>query len=258
MNVLVIQENGRHESNKDFRECFCLQRAFFKNGIACDIWGLGHPNYLEGVDFDSYNLILNLENYDDEANSWLPDLSQVNNKKFLWSIDAHIRGAHTFENIFDAGNYDLLLHSTKDFITSRHHRWFPNCFDDTLIKPDELIDKQHFLGFCGNIVNRGDMLDFLEMNTGLKKDIFVLGEDMVKAINSYDIHFNYNVSNDINYRNFETIGCRTVLLTDFNEHYEELGFVNSENCIFYNDFSQIPNILELILITIQKLFGDTN
>ena len=82
------------------------------------------------------------------------------------------------------------------------------------------------------------------MNTGLKKDIFVLGEDMVKAINSYDIHFNYNVSNDINYRNFETIGCRTVLLTDFNEQYEELGFVNSENCIFYNDFSQIPNILE--------------
>ena len=44
MNVLLIQENGRHEENRGFRECFCLQRAFKFNRNSCDVWGLGHTN----------------------------------------------------------------------------------------------------------------------------------------------------------------------------------------------------------------------
>ena len=66
MKTLVIQSNGEHEENRNFRECFSLKRAFEKNKIDCDIWGLGHPNYKEGaeVDFNAYDLIINLENYD--------------------------------------------------------------------------------------------------------------------------------------------------------------------------------------------------
>ena len=66
---------------------------------------------------------------------------------------------------------------------------------------------------------------------------------MVKAINSYSIHFNHNISNDINYRTFETIGCKTALLTNYNRSLEELGFVNSENCILYDDPTKIPSVL---------------
>ena len=68
---------------------------------------------------------------------------------------------------------------------------------------------------------------------------------MVEAINSYDIHFNLNISNDINYRSFETLGCRTALCTNMNQAYEELGFVNGENCILYNDVRDIPSLLDL-------------
>ena len=64
MNVLIIQENGRHDGNRNFRECFCAQRAFIHHGHAATVWGLGHSNYEERPDYQSYDLIINLENYE--------------------------------------------------------------------------------------------------------------------------------------------------------------------------------------------------
>jgi spore maturation protein CgeB len=77
----------------------------------------------------------------------------------------------------------------------------------------------------------------------MKQDIFVIGESMVKSINEYRIHFNKNMLNDINYRNFETIGTGTVLLTSNNPNYESLGFIDGENCLIYNDIGDIRRIL---------------
>jgi spore maturation protein CgeB len=77
----------------------------------------------------------------------------------------------------------------------------------------------------------------------MKQDIFVIGESMVRSINEYRIHFNKNMLNDINYRNFETIGTGTVLLTSNNSNYESLGFISGENCLIYNDIEDIRRIL---------------
>ena len=63
MKVLIIQENGRHKENKNFRECFCLQRSFEKLNHNADVWGLGHNNYNETPNYESYDLIIKLENY---------------------------------------------------------------------------------------------------------------------------------------------------------------------------------------------------
>ena len=72
-----------------------------------------------------------------------------------------------------------------------------------------------------------------------KLDEFVIGEEMVKAINSYKIHFNANISIDINYRNFETMGCRTCLLTSYNQHYENLGMIDGQNCLVYKNADEM-------------------
>lgn len=232
MKVLVIQENGRHDENRHFRECFSLQRAFIELGHDCDVWGLGHLTYLSPPDFNSYDLIFNLENYTEK---WLPDLSKTTNPmKVMWSIDAHVRGEEVFEDIFQKSNYDYLLHSTLDFVKDKHHIWFPNAYDDSLIKPLD-IEKTIDFGFCGNYVNREDLLLMLKDVYGFCLDIFVIGDSMVEAINSYKCHFNLNISNDINYRSFETMGCKTLLLTNANHQYDKLGFVDSENCIIYNN-----------------------
>ena len=138
MKILIIQENGRHDKNRNYRECFALQRAFLKLNLNCDVWGLGHSNFNTNIDFQSYDLIINLENY---GNGWEPNLNSINTKKILWSIDSHVRGEQPFITEFQRGGYNLLLHSTKDYVNENYKIWFPNAYDDTLIKPLEVEKK---------------------------------------------------------------------------------------------------------------------
>ena len=240
MKILIIQENGRHEENKHFRECFCMQRSLQKLGHQAEIWGLGHENYIEQPEWNTYDLILNFENYD--TTGWSPDLSQTQGpKKFLWSIDAHCVGLSPFLNTYHKGKYDLILQSTEDFVDDSSV-WFPNCYDQTLIKPSH--PKTHFLGFCGSLLNREPILNFLSEKYGLKKDIWKLGKDMVQTISSYKIHFNRNLANDINYRSFETLGCHTLLLTNYNPQYEKLGFIDGKNCLIYKNIEELCQKIE--------------
>lgn len=236
MKILLIQENGRHEKNKNFRECFCLQRGFIGLNQECDVWGLGHDNFKDELDYNSYDLIINLENYDDKG--WIPDLSKIDTKKFLWSVDAHVRGEKVYLKEFNRGNYDILLHSTKDYVNERYKVWFPNAFDDTLISPRE-IDKKCDVGFCGSLLNRSQFINLLSNEFNFIYDNFIIGDDMVTAINSYKIHWNHNLSNDINYRNFETIGCGIPLVTNYNYQYEELGFIDGVNSILYKNTEEM-------------------
>ena len=103
MKIIIIQENGRHDANRNFRECFSLQRAFKKLNHECDVWGLGHDNFDMIPDWNSYDLIFNIENYD--TTGWVPSFkSTTKPKKAVWSIDAHCRGEEIFENTFKEGN----------------------------------------------------------------------------------------------------------------------------------------------------------
>jgi len=81
----------------------------------------------------------------------------------------------------------------------------------------------------------------------MKFDQMVIGKDMVRAINSYKVHWNANMSVDVNYRNFETMGCSTCLLTSAHRDYDELGFVNQENCLIYSNASELHNYLKVAI-----------
>lgn len=223
MKILIIQENGHHDANRNFRECFCLQRAFQYHGIEAHVWGKLHNNYDSTPEWDSYDLIFAIENWD-----WIPDLSNVKAKKFLWAIDAHCKGVEVYNRLADKNNFDMVLHASPNLGT-----WLPNCYDDTIIKPLN-IEKIHDIGFCGNVANRQGQIDIMKASfPNFKFDNFVIGDAMVKAINSYKIHWNANISFDINYRNFETMGCATTLLTSNHNYYEFLGFKDCVNCITY-------------------------
>ena len=247
MKILLIQENGRHKENREFRECFSLQKSFNKLGHEATVWGLGHDNFNETPLWEEYDWIINLENYD---SGWVPSLSNVKLPiKFLWSIDAHFRGEEVYEEAFKKGKYTYMLHSAQHLVKKDYHIWFPNCFDDNLIKPLN-IDKKYNFGFCGNYVNRAQILNWLRETQQLHLDIFVIGESMVKSINSYSCHFNYNMdfkkSPAINYRNFETIGCGTLLLTSQSSEYEKLGFKDGVNCFIYNSIDEIVEKMNYI------------
>jgi hypothetical protein len=243
MKILLIQENGRHDENRNFRECFCLQRAFIKLNIECDVWGLGHNNFNQSIDFNEYDLIINLENY---GNGWEPNLKSVKSKKFLWSIDSHFRGEKVFIDEFNRGNYNLLLHSTKDYVDQPFKIWFPNAYDDTLIFPMD-VKKRCDVGFCGSLLNRQNYINLLKNKYNFIYDNFVIGNKMVESINSYKIHWNKNVLNDINYRSFETIGCGIPLVTNYNYQYELLGFKHNHNVMMYNNEEEMIKYIDLLL-----------
>jgi hypothetical protein len=244
MKVLIIQENGRHDKNRHLRECFSLQRSFTILGHEAIVWGLGHPNFNEKITFKDFDLIINLENYDEIG--WVPDLSNIKTKKLLWSIDAHVRGEHFYNTEFERGGYDLLLHSTKDYVNSNKKLWFPNCFDDNFVKPMD-VEKTSDVGFCGSLLNRSEYIKILSENFNFRFDNFVIGDDMIKSINSYRIHWNKNISNDINYRSFETIGCGIPLVTNYNYQYEELGFVDGFNVMLYRNMDEMVRKIQSLL-----------
>jgi hypothetical protein len=243
MKILIIQENGRHEKNRDFRECFNLQRALNKIGVDTVVWGLGHENFSQPFDVisEDKDVIILLENY--EINNWVPDLSKISKLKIFWSIDSHCI-PHIHQNTVEKHGINIVLHAVfghEKYFNKFKTYWFPNAYPNDLIKPIPNVDKIWDVGFCGNLNNRTTYLNIISKNFNLKKDIFVIGNEMVKVINEYKIHFNRNLSDDINYRTFETLGCKTFLLTNKTPGLEYL-FDIDQNIITYDDKNLIEKI----------------
>ena len=250
MNFLIIQESGRHQKNREFRESLNLNRSLNRlNGIESKVWGLNYDNFTENFDdLEKWSdVIIILENYTSE---WLPDNKIKNSKKIklFWSIDSHcILDQHI--QMCKTLNIDILLNSTESYIHNfknvvKKSYWFPNAYPSDLIFPLN-IQKTIDIGFCGNLNNRTDYINFLD-KYNIKKDIFVIGDDMVKSINEYKIHFNRNISNDINYRTFETTGCGTLLLTNYTPNLEQLFKINEE-IIVYDNIYDLDDKVQFLL-----------
>lgn len=247
MKILIIQENGRHLENREFRECFNLQRALLRKNIDTIVWGLGHDNFNTPFQqiIKDIDVIILLENY--ESNGWLPDLSNINKLKIFWSIDSHMVLMNHITTVVK-NKIDIVLNaieSHQNYFKTSKTFYFTNAYPSDLISPIDGVDKNIFLGFCGSLLNRSEILDKLENNFGLKKDIWKLGNEMVKTINGYKIHFNKTLSNDINYRIFETMGCNTLMLTNSTENINTF-FNDMENIVIYNNETELFEKLNVL------------
>lgn len=235
---LIIQSDGEHKGqdgwtpNFYLRECYAIQHALSVNGIDADIWGKRHNNFDETPDFNKYDVLFILEQYEMD---WLPDLSTLKPTKLQWCIDLHCHSG--YEAI--TPHVDIVLHSTKALISpykqkfpGKKHIWFPNGVDSRFFHRQKYEPKITDLMFVGSRnPNRNETIETLE-KFGMKC-FFATGQDMINLINSAKIHFNKNISCDVNYRNFETIGIGTCLLTNESEEIKELGFIDGVNCLFY-------------------------
>jgi hypothetical protein len=238
MKLLIIQEAGRHEKNKNFRESLNLSRSLIKLDQETKIWGIGYPEFTTKFsELEKWcDVIILVENYNFD---WIPfsEIRDSKKLKIFWSIDSHcVLNLH--QNICRELRINILLNSTKTYLKyfekiSDKSIWFPNSYPDDLIQPLN-IQKTIDVGFCGSYRPEIELLN----RFNIKKDIFVIGDDMVNAINSYKIHFNKNISIDINYRTFETLGCQTFLLTNKSPDLEELFDIGNE-IIVYNDYNDL-------------------
>ena len=247
MKIVIIQEAGRHEKNKNFRESLSLHRALSKiDGVESKVWGVNYPDFSTPFsEIEKWaDVIFIIENY---TSGWMPleEISRSKKLKIFWSIDSHYDGVvnqHSY--LCDILNIDILLNSSEQYIKCfnvKKSYWFPNAYPDELIYPMD-IKKTFDLGFCGNDRPEIHYLD----KFNIKKDLFVLGDDMVKAINSYKIHFNKNIRDDINYRTFETCGCKTFLLTNYSPNLEKLFDIGKE-LITYNNLSEVDDLVKYYL-----------
>lgn len=250
MNIVIIQEAGRHDKNKYFREALNLHRSLSKiDGVESKVWGLNYPDFdTQFSEIEEWSdVIFVIENY---TSTWLPvkEISESKKLKIFWSIDSHcVLQQHQY--LCQLLKIDILLNSTESYIPNynglvKKSYWFPNAYPDDLMKPLD-IDKTIDIGFCGNVLNRGHIIDSLD-KYDIRKDIFVIGDDMVNAINSYKIHLNCNISNDINYRTFETCGCKTMLLTNYTPGLERLFDIGKE-IVVYTSIEDLDNKVKYYL-----------
>lgn len=247
MRIVIIQEAGRHEKNKKFRESLNLHRSLSKiDGVESKVWGLNYPDFpIPFYEIEKWaDVIFLIENY---TSSWLPisEISKSKKLKIFWSIDSHYDGmTNQHSYLCQILNIDILLNSSEQYIkyfNTNINYWFPNAYPDDIIHRLD-IEKTVNVGFCGNDRPEIHYLD----KFGIKKDLFVLGDDMVKSINSYKIHFNKNIRDDINYRTFETCGCGTFLLTNYTHNLEKLFEIGKE-LVTYNSLFEIDEIIKYYL-----------
>jgi hypothetical protein len=256
MKLLLIQERGRHEKNRNFRECENFKRSFQRLGVECEIWGLGYDNY--NVSFSEIvkdkDIIFSIENYD---SGWTPDLSQYSDKlKIFWSVDSHCALPSHLKTVIK-NKFNIVLNSIEAhqeyFKNYSKTFYFPNAYPNDLIYPKEHIEKKYDVGFCGSVISdRQIWLDFLSKHFNIKKDIFVIGEEMVDAICSYKLAFNKTLADDINYRVFETLGCKTALITNKPPGIEKF-FIDDKHIIYYSNPDELKEKILYYLNNQEKL-----
>ena len=251
MKILIIQEKGRHPANWIFREAQNLKRSFERLGHDCVVWGLGYANFsipFEMISEDC-NAVLLMENYD--GTGWLPDLAKCNKLKLFWSIDSHCVLEHHLSYCKRFG-INILLNATEGYLPRfkglvDRMEWFPNCYPHDLIYLHPNTQRKYNMGFVGNYCNRKPWIDELVSRVGMKAVIFqteqglnydAIGVNMVRWMNSFKSCFNRNLADDINYRTFESIGCKTLLFTNQTPGLGDL-FDIERHLVVYKDFDDL-------------------
>lgn len=250
MKWLVIQSDGEHkgqdgwEPNWMMRECYAIQTALNVFGDKAETWGLRHANYATPPDIYSYDGIFTIENYE---LGWLPDVSKCwRALRVYWLIDAHWQPVETFASVIP--QYDVVLHSTRSFIEpyrqrfpNQKHLYFPNGVDDRFFDQSRYDTRPHsrniiFIG--GKAAPRAEAIDRMVKDCGMVYAYGVTGMAYIRAVLNAKIQFNKGLNGDINYRNWETVGLGTCLLTEYDPEMEALGFKHDVNCLFYRTLDE--------------------
>lgn len=237
MNILIFQSQHSDPEINKYRESQNFRRAFNRRGCHAEV-------YTPETKIADFDVFLVLENY--EFNQ-VPDLSAYPQKKLLWVIDSH-KNAPELNKFIERNKIGTTLVAFKNHLNLFPNPvWFPPAAPADLCMPLKKWDKKYGIGFCGSRGNRGTELDWLTQTVNLKQDIFVLGDAMVRAINSYRIHFNKNETPDVlAFRTMETLACGTMLLTDESGNVEDL-FENHEHLVVYKTMEKAEEYIKYYL-----------
>ena len=254
-NILIVQERGRHKENVDFRESECLARALRRmSGCDAEVWGLNQSNFDASNPQGSYESALErndcvfvLENYDEQG--WLPDFSKTKKPKAFWSIDSHCAlGKHVW--FAKQSKFNIHFNSTPEYLKqfaphSDKTIWLPNAYPADLFRDFAITLESQPVGFCGSMIaDRAQWLDSVDKLIAplkVKRDIFVIGNKMVNALHSYEISLNRSISIDVNYRVFESMASRALLITNSDPPALSQIFVPGKHLLTYTSTQDLAD-----------------
>lgn len=256
MKWLVIQSDGQHKGQDDWepnwmmRECYAIQHALIAFGDRADVWGLRHEHYAQTPDFHGYDGIFTCENYEF---GWLPRVNGLYRAlRVFWIIDAHWQPLDAYAEAIKG--YDIILHSTRGFVQpyqqlypDHRHIYFPNGVDDRFFDAERYTGQHRkpliFIG--GKAAPRAAAINRMVAEAGLEYGYGITGMKYVEAVLDAKIQFNKGLNGDINYRNWETVGLGTCLLTEYDPEMEALGFRHDVNCLFYRSVDEAVELAKL-------------
>jgi len=240
MMFLAIQSKGLNPDNAKFKEG--LQMALVRLGHEVDTYGPGHAIYEQNFSAlyqrRKWDVVLLMEDYD--RSNWVPNVWGLRSYRVFISMDSHM-ALQSHLKACNKQKVHLALSAVWESVKAFERRdreaaWFPNAYPEDLIGPRN-VQQVYPVGHCGNWANRRPWLEQLKQRVGIHMDIGVIGEAMVLAINSYQIHWNRNISFDINCRTFETMGCGIMLLTNETPGLTKL-MEPGKHCVTYDTLDE--------------------
>lgn len=238
---LVVQSNLEYgpygpENCEFLRECYSLKYALEQNGQEADIWGVRHKDLSPDIDFDSYDYILFAEQYEFE---WVPlgDIRRSKAKKLIWVADIHVH--KTYYTLIPM--FDYILHPIRALIPEiskmfpeQKHIWFPSSFDSRYYFQRNL-PKIYDVIWMGSHTRK--YIKELQRDVGLIQ-MLKGGQGYIDALAQAKVVVNSRGSIDVSYKNFETIGVGSCLVTYYDEALVALGFVDGINCYMYKNYDE--------------------
>lgn len=214
MKILIVDRKLQRKGWQE-KEGEQLYQAFKEIGCDVIIAGKNYENneltikeLSKGVDF-----CLITENYWNDWGWW--DWNSINVPIYIWAIDyhTHLFGHHVVNfiqntNISGVFVIDSDLIEYMEYITGKKHYYLPYASSPIYHKVN--CQKDIDVSFIGNQYKE-------------RKDIFpenikwingVFGEDYYRAISRSKINLNWSLTNGINGKVFEIIGCKGFILTN--------------------------------------------
>jgi hypothetical protein len=240
LRALILQDIPVGQPEEKFCIARCLERAFvragYENTSSMDTRGIDTAGNIRSV-MKNYDTLIITQNYFLETIEYVNEFSGL---KLFWSIDSH-KDFERHVEFANAAGIEIVLVSGYAYVDKFSSRglnvvWFPNCYPSDLIKPVCFSGRPIHLGFCGSKGNRGPDLNRMSEKLNMFIAFDAYAEKMVNTICSFEIGWNKNESDDLNFRTFELLGAGCLTITNETPGIKKLFDVDgaAELCV-YND-----------------------
>lgn len=247
---LIIQSDLEYgpygtDNSQFLRECYSIKYALEQNGYEADIWGYRHSNFNNKPNFNDYDYLFMEEQYEFD---WIPwnEIGNSSAVKLQLMGDIHVHKSYLqWTHLFD-----IICHPIKSMIPdfqkqfpTKKHIWYPSAMDGRYYYKRDLM-KIYNIIWMGSKTRK--YVKQLMDDVGLIQ-MLRAGQAYIDTLARTKVALNTRSANDLNYKNHEIVGVGTCLVTNYDPAFEEMGYKNNVNCLFYKNYNECVDMINYAL-----------